>query len=121
MRWAVFILCVACLAACSDDDDDFDACDVANPEELTWFKEATESLNQSGEISQYMYFTQAEYQGQRVYLQRNCCPSCNSVILVFDCAGNELGWLGSGEDAIKTEDIKNESVAWKSDGNVCAI
>ncbi|MGC3947667.1 MAG: hypothetical protein QM762_24720 [Chryseolinea sp.] len=111
------VLCLLTVSAC---DEDFQDCDVSDPMELSWFREMTDALGKNS-LSEYMYVMQGDYKNKRVYISANCCPMCNSVVIVYDCSGNQLGYLGHGEDHIAPEAITNQSIAWKSSSNVCAF
>src|SRR5689334_1465696 len=113
----VVLLSTSLLFACHDDD--VKDCGVTNPaEELEWFKAKAQAAESSGDMAKYIYCLQGDYKNQRVYIWADCCPVCNSMILVYDCAGNELGRLGNGEGGIDPEAIKKQSLVWKSSTNV---
>lgn len=120
-RLILLTLCLCGLAIASCEDD-FKDCGVDDPvRDLPWLIERTTAINDMDSFSEYMYFTQGEYKGRSVYLEKNCCPYCSTVVPVFSCSGAMLGYLGDSKEGIDPDDIKRESVIWKSDTNVCSI
>ena len=69
----------------------FEACGVKDPlNELAWLAERT-AQNEPTELGSYFYITQAEYEKEIIFVMRNCCPFCNTVITVYNCEGTLLG------------------------------
>ncbi len=102
------------LFSCADNDDvRGDACGIDNPtENLTWLKN---EINQRGAnpsyISKYFYIAQATYNSQTVLVYENCCPTCNTVVIVYDCEGNSLGQINVNIDR---DEIKNAKIIYQA-------
>jgi len=95
-----------------------EACGVQNPiKELTWLAERTASYEPS-ELGSYFYITQAEYIGEPIFIMRNCCPYCNTVITAYNCEGTLLGVVGQGSE-IDASLILNEKTIWKPANSPC--
>ncbi|WP_373520139.1 hypothetical protein [Aquiflexum sp.] len=100
------------------EEPTFEACGVQNPvKELTWLAEITSSSEPSG-LGSYFYITQAEYTGETIFIMRNCCPHCNTVITAYNCEGTLLGVVGQ-ESEIDASLILNERTIWKPDNSSC--
>ncbi|MEP3207727.1 MAG: hypothetical protein ABJN95_00970 [Maribacter sp.] len=116
----LFALTVVILTfGCSDNDDEFDSsCGVVNPtRQLEWLKAEINDLqsNQS-DISKYFYVSQALYNSETVFLFNNCCPFCNTVVPIYNCAGTQLGTLNN---EISEGDILNNKIVYQPDNFQC--
>ena len=96
------------IISCKEDVD----CD-----NLDWMDDKVKEIEMS-ELSQYFYITQAEYKNMEVYIFRNCCPFCDTVISVSNCAGESIGYLNSDIDSGK---LRNEYVIWRPDTFSCTV
>lgn len=88
---------VLCLFSCSDTNDKLnDICGTTDPkEELEWLKgEITTRKRDVSENAKYYYITQADFEGQVVFLYSHCDPKANSAIPVHNCEGELLGAIG---------------------------
>ena len=127
--WFILPLSLATVACEKRDLDleeaiDRSACSVDNPvADLAWLKETIAHNEQmdKNENTQYEYIAQADYEGETVFIQGNCCPLCNSVSAVVDCAGELLGFLGGGEGDIDFSILENAIIIWKPEGGVCTL
>ena len=96
--FCLFTLC--CCLSCANEDNDvavIAACGVPNPiEDLDWLQNRVQELreNESDE-AQYFFVSQAVFKGETVFIFNNCCPFCNIVAPVFDCAGLQIGLLNN--------------------------
>lgn len=100
------------------EEPTFEACGVQNPvKELTWLVERTASF-QPTEIDGFFYITQGEYLEETIFMIRNCCPYCNTVVVAYDCEGSELGVVGQGSE-IDPSLILNEKTIWKPENSSC--
>lgn len=121
MRKYTFIFILALLfASCGDEDaSPLFICGVFDPVlELTWLQERTAEINQS-DNSTYTYFTAGTIQGQQVFIEKNCCPNCNSAFLVYACDGQILEFLGIG--GIDPNTVEDESVIWRGFNFTCGV
>jgi len=101
--------------SCQEEAEEptFAACGVQNPiNELTWLNERTE------QPWEYLYITQAEYTGETIFMMKNCCPYCNTVITAYNCEGTLLGVVGQGSE-IDASLILNEKTIWKPANSPC--
>ena len=117
----LFLMVSLVISSCSKDElDPIQDCGTDNVlQDLPWLAELIEGLEQSEIGSKYSYISQAVYEGQTVFVLQNCCPFCNSVYTVTDCAGNDLGFIGSG--GIDPSAITDSEVIWKSSENTCVF
>ena len=106
------------------EEPTIEACGVQNPvKELAWLAEITSS----SELAIYFYITQAEYTGETIFIMRNCCPHCNTVITAYNCEGTLLGVVGQNSEIdaslilIDTSSILNERTIWKPVNSSCSI
>ena len=86
-------------------------------QDLTWLYSEVENQNEL--YNKYFYVSQAIYEGKVVFLFENCCPSCNTITLVKNCAGETIGAIGSSDEDIKYDEISNARVFWKAPENEC--
>lgn len=108
--------------SCKNDDNGFNnTCHVLNPvEDLTWLKEQIAELEKENSTSlKFTYFSQTNYNGQTVYALRNCCPSCNTAILVYNCEGIHIGTIGNGDNYITPDILENEIIVWEASNFEC--
>lgn len=107
--------------SCSDNDDKFEAaCGVGNPiEKLPWLKAEIE-IRESNmtDISNYLYIAQANYRAQTVFVFEDCCPTCNTAILVYNCEGEVLGQVHAD---IARDQIMNSKMIYRPDNFACEI
>ena len=88
-------------------------------EDKAWLAEEIQVMEESG-MSQFLYVSQARMGLTPVFIFRNCCPNCFSVVPVYTCTGDRIGFIGYGEGAINPADaLVNEVVVWKPDDSVC--
>jgi len=85
--------------------------------DLTWLADEITEMSESG-MAEYLYVTQANYRFSTVFLFRNCCPDCLSVVFIYNCSGEIIGEMGS---EINTSDLRNEKVIWKSANSTCNL
>ena len=109
---------VLILAACQEDDR-LPVCGNNEITDLAWFDDKIKEFGGEGEFARFQYVLAADYQGGKAFIFGNCCPSCLSVFMVYDCSGNELGYLGSGEGGIPSEELLNQTLVWKAENSAC--
>lgn len=116
----LFLMLSLVISSCSKDElDPIQDCNTENVlKDLPWLVELIEAQEQSEIGKKYSYISKGIYQGQTVFSLQNCCPFCNSISTVTDCAGNDLGFLGSG--GIEPSSITDWEVIWRSSENTCA-
>ncbi|MEQ8245057.1 hypothetical protein [Fulvivirga sp.] len=115
------IVVILLLSKCSKEE--IIVCGIENVcgdgEDSSWFAEEVES--QSEMYNKYFYVIKATYRGEVVFVFQNCCPFCSTIVSVRNCAGATLGYLGTGEDAINTDEILNPVIFWKASENECVF
>ncbi len=88
---AGFLIIVFALASCKNDslDKAGNNCGVKNPtEDLSWLKQEISKRDQNlTDLNKYFFIQQAEYEGQTVFVYSNCCPFCDTMLLVYNCEG----------------------------------
>ena len=112
------------IMSCSSDDNVIDdsnlICSVENPiENLTWLKSEIDLLKNDGE--KYNYVIQTKHNDQTVFVFRNCNPFSNSVILVRNCEGENIGSIGTRQEDISSSILENGTIIWKSDKFECDL
>jgi hypothetical protein len=88
-------------------------------EDLSWFEAEVES--QSEMYNKYFYVIKATYRGEVVFVFQNCCPNCGTIVPVKNCSGTTIGYLGSGEDAVNSDELLNSVIIWKAPENECVF
>ena len=122
--WLTFPFVVAIVSCEKRDFEESVERPVDNPvEDIAWLKESIRYREQleENEFAQYQYIAQAEYQGETVFIQGNCCPTCNSVISVVNSDDELVGFLGNDEDAIDSRILEEAVIIWKPTGGVCSL
>jgi hypothetical protein len=103
--------------SCCDEDDENEmelhaACSVNNPvEDLPWLKSRIAEMCGSA-VGEYGYVDIVTYKGADAFLIGNGCPYCNTVIVLYDCSGDKIGFVditdGNGpEDHIPADELTN--------------
>ena len=119
MRSHTLLLVISFFAVFSCDEDPVTTCSVKNPvEDLAWLAAEIQVMEESG-MSHTLYVTQAKYGFMTVFLFRNCCPSCLSLIPVYNCSGDRIGNIGTGEGDINPGILDRDAVIWKPDNSIC--
>ena len=106
---ALFVLMLV-LFGCHNDDN-VEPCG----EDLEWLDQRVLEL----EDQSYFYVTQGSYQGETVFIFKDCCPFCVTVWLVFSCAGEQLGSISFND--IAESDISNETLYWTPENFECTV
>jgi hypothetical protein len=103
--------------SCEKEKLPVSTCDVKNPlQELTWLKDKIQGFDQLPvDQEKYIMITQAEYQGETVFIQTSCDPLGNSVFPVMNCSGELLGVLGQ----IRQDSLTNLSILWIPANSAC--
>lgn len=113
------------IISCKNDDDNLNnTCSVANPiEDLDWLKEKIEELEQSSLFeSGEIYISQANYNGNTIFILGNCCALCNSVISVYDCEGELIARLGYDDEndfVINFDIFERDTIIWSPPNFTC--
>lgn len=119
MKQLLLLLFVLFIVSCNDDDLNLLTC-YGNSEEQAWLENQIVEFQET-DFEKYAYITRGYYQSEMVFVVKNCCPTCGSVVPVYDCSGNLLGLLGSGPDGIDPASISSERVVWASPDSVCNL
>lgn len=123
MKKTILLFGFLYLISCSNDDNlpVIYACDVTNPiEDLQWLKGLVEELEKTeSELTQYFYIEQAEYQNESIFISNNCCPICSTIAPIYDCEGNNIGFLG--DDNFNSSSISNRIVIYRFSEFGCEI
>ncbi|MDO5979759.1 hypothetical protein [Flavivirga spongiicola] len=109
------------ILSCNNDDDFRNTCNVINPiEDLSWLKaKIAEFEKENSDFLKFLYFSQTKYNEQTVYVLGDCCPNCNTVFLVYNCAGTNIGTLGNGDGYITSDILNSGTIIWKSENSEC--
>ncbi|AZQ57448.1 hypothetical protein EJ994_00980 [Maribacter sp. MJ134] len=123
MKRCILLASFISLISCSTDDSNLPiiaACDTANPiEDLTWLRAQTEVIkNDQSDIAQYFFIEIAEYQNQTVFLANNCCPICGTVVPIYNCEGEQIGFLGSD---ILMDELSDTRIIFSRDDFSCQV
>ena len=110
--------------ACSDDGFVFfelQACNTDNAlTELDWLRQEIQKRSKDfSEDAKYCYITMASARGQTVFLYKDCNPLIDKVIPIFDCQGNELGFLGDEDFQFKV--IEDERIIFSPPNFACQL
>ena len=81
-----------------------------------WMSEIITELEPTAAYS-YSYIVSGRYEGQEVFILKNCCPFCGSVYPVYTCDGASLGTLGN---EVNANDIEDEKFFWAPEAVQCS-
>ena len=117
-RSAALFLFIVFISSCVTHDlSELNTCRVVDPiNDLEWLQDHIRDISKSS-LSHYWYITQATYQDQTVFLIRNCCPNCGTVLPVFNCEGDRLFNLDVGRQS----EIRNEQIIWRGPDFACTV
>ncbi|HEY5746271.1 MAG TPA: hypothetical protein VIU12_09365 [Chryseolinea sp.] len=112
---SLFLLAIAVACHCDKNEPEpAIVCGVVNPtENLPWLKAIIDDYKKdlSG-FTKYQYVLQSTYEGNTVFVFGDCCPFCNSMILVKDCEGNPV-------EAAAGDETGPTTVIWKPENSTC--
>ena len=94
------------------------ACGVEDPlQHLHWLREQVASLesHKTTNAYPYLFITQAELNGETVFVMDNCCWFCDTMILAYNCKGEVVLQLQNRDE------VKNAKIIWKPEGFQCSI
>ncbi|UOB15952.1 hypothetical protein [Abyssalbus ytuae] len=92
---------------------------ICSDTDLNWLEEMIADYSaQTFTKQEFFYFSKALYNNEVVIIQGNCCPSCNSIMPVYDCYGDLLGNIGSNPGDITPEVMENQQLIWP-DNSTC--
>lgn len=106
----VFFLAFAC-------QENKGICDLPEDTQPVWVQDLITDLEGSAAFN-YSYIVTGTYEGQQVFVLKNCCPFCSSAFPVFICDGTEIGTIGS---EINGNNIRDEEFYWAPAGVQCSI
>lgn len=94
-------------------------CSADDPiEDLDWLRaevaERTENMDAS---SKYYYISQAITREGTVFIYGNCDPVANTVLPVFNCSGENIGFIGDGN--FTDEALTSAKIIWKPEDFAC--
>lgn len=110
----LLLVFIAFFFSCNENEGPV-LCGAEDPvEDIAWIKAAIEE-NESSELSEYLYLSQARYQGETVFFFGSCCPNCNWALIVQDCQGNQI------EGTITFDDLSDREVIWQPSNSECVF
>lgn len=119
----ILIVCFITLSCTTNDDNNqFKSfCSVNNPVvDLAWLKAEIEQREQNiTESSKYQYLSQSIHKGESIIIDANCDPLANSVFIVFNCKGENIGFIG--DENFPFEVLTNGQIIWKTNDSVCSF
>jgi len=117
----ILIVCLIFFSCSSNDDQLKNICSVNDPiVDLVWLKTKIEQREENiTEFSKYQYISQSIHKGESVIIDANCDPLANSVFVVFNCKGENIGFIG--DENFPFEVLTNGQVIWKTDDSVCSF
>lgn len=106
--------------SCENNDELTNTCIVSKPlEDLSWLQEKVMELEDSdSELKIYFYVSQAIYNEETVFIFPNCCPVCNTLVPVYNCEGELLGYIG--DDNFDSSLLENDITIWKPQNFACS-
>ena len=126
MKYRIFIFLILLpfvMKSCLDNDQEDElivdpletVCGVENPvEELDWLAEEIEELESTETGRSFFYINTGEYEDEQIFLFRNCCPFCNSIITVYECDGTQRT-----EEEVDLNKVTDEELFWAHPMNEC--
>ncbi|MCE7991715.1 MAG: hypothetical protein HEP71_07040 [Roseivirga sp.] len=116
------ILLLITICACSDIPAPDTCLDPENAESANWLQTIIDEMeNDTSQFAIYGYITTGTYDGQRIFIIKNCCVSCSYVAPVYSCSGQSLGFLSYQGNGVHPDHIDGEELFWKRSDSVCTI
>jgi hypothetical protein len=125
MRKVLLLLILPLLSTLSCQKDEKsesskNTCSVTDPaQDLPWLQSKIALI--TSQDSSYAYIQQAVYQGQTVFIFRNCCPSCNTIVPVYNCQGEIICTLYSQACPNLLEEISHVKTIAKAKKTLCNL
>lgn len=111
------LLCLLLFISLSACNNSQTICDLPEDSRPGWMEELISEL-EKGSAFEYHYIVSGKFQGLQVFVLKNCCPFCNSVFVVYNCSGEELGMLGG---KIEDQDVTQQEYYWAPAAAECSI
>lgn len=123
-RYLSFALIFILFVGCNNDDNDFvqlaiEACGVENPlEDLEWLRaEVERRKNDASEDARYCYISQFEQNETTYFLYEDCNPLVDKVISVYNCEGENVGFIG--DDNFPFQNLIEVTVIFRPKNTLC--
>ncbi len=114
---AAFLIVISMIISCKKEevDPDKNTCGVVSPvTELDWLKQEIARREQdTTDLNKYFFIQQGSSNGQTVFIYNNCCPFCSTVLLVYNCEGENI--------KIAPQGIGDVKVIWSPANFACQI
>ena len=122
MKKIAFVLYVSFTFLSCNNSEEFNsksACGVNHPiEDLAWLKNKIEQIERDDEVDiEYSYIKQTSLEKQDVFIYGNCNPLANSVSIVYNCSGENIGYIC--DEKFSLELLNKATVIWKTTDNKC--
>lgn len=115
-----FTLFALVISACSDIPEPDMCLDPESAGTSNWLQTIIDEIeNDTSSHASYQHIMTGTYEGQRIFIVKNCCPFCQYVAPVYDCSGEYLGFLSYQDNGINPGDIKDEQLFWKRSDSAC--
>jgi len=136
MKYDLLPAIITFLFACDEPVSNCEnTCSVIDPiEELEWLRTEINGigLTSNDSITIYFYATMANYNGNTVFMIKNCCPFCNTTPpIIKNCNGEILGYLsetegsfsqnGASIKSVNPNKLQCDQIIWKPDGFACNV
>lgn len=110
-------------------------CSVTNPlEEMGWLQAEINDLSVpvNASLKPFFYVTMAKYNGNTVFMVKNCCPLCNTTPpIIKNCNGKVVGYLSEKEGSfnyfgvtihsVNPNKLQCNQIIWKPDNFACQV
>jgi len=115
---SIFFIVLSCN---SDDDQLIPFCSVDNPvEDLAWLKADIEEREQNiNENSKYYYIVQLIYKEESIIIYANCDPLIDSILPIFNCEGENIGYVGDENFSFGFDFLNKGQIIWKTNNFAC--
>jgi hypothetical protein len=135
MKSTIIFLGLFFLLSCNQDEPIHtclvNTCLVKDPlTELDWLKaEIADRESNPSDLSKYFFISMAVYEGNTVFIFDDCCPMCDTISIVYNCTGEQIGYKGDIVDTItwqgytivgiSSSSLKDSKVIWKTADHNC--
>jgi hypothetical protein len=112
----IWHFCSLLIFACSCSSNvDNEPCNVADPlNDLPWLKAKVQELEQH-DLREYFYVDKAYYNGIMVFVFADCCPTCNTVMPMYNCEGEFVKNFTMDLPLVKRQRI------WTPEDSACPV
>ena len=119
MRYLFFIAAFLLIFSCNQNCAEYnpETCGTKNPiQDIAWLNSLAKDIENNPDF----YLTQALFEGNIIFILKNCCAACNTTIPVYNCTGDII-CNNLGECPEISSGISNEKTILQNESSACDL